>query len=128
MFLCSYPLSFCQYRNNFKKCYLVRVEQIREHNNRHIEYAGELLTEVTNKKLPGMQIDNYPDWKSHIEMIFAKLMVTCFAVRRLYYVLNVDALRIVYFAYFNSIIKYGIIFPGKLLTRVECWCYKIKNY
>jgi hypothetical protein len=34
----------------------------------------------------------------------------CFSVRRLFHILNIDTLRIIYFAYFQSVIKYGIIF------------------
>jgi hypothetical protein len=34
------------------------------------------------------------------------------AVRRLLYVLNIDAVWIVYFAYFHSEIKYNIIWGG----------------
>ena len=36
----------------------------------------------------------------------------CFAVRRLFHTLNIDVLRVVYFVYFHSIIKHGIIFLG----------------
>jgi hypothetical protein len=33
-------------------------------------------------------------------------------MRRLCYVLDIDALKLVYFAYFQSVVKYGIVFWG----------------
>jgi hypothetical protein len=41
-----------------------------------------------------------------------KLSAACFAVRKLFHILNIDALWMVCFAYFHSVIKYGIIFGG----------------
>jgi hypothetical protein len=41
-----------------------------------------------------------------------KLSSACFLIRRLYYTLNSDSLKLVYFAHFYSIVIYGIIFWG----------------
>ena len=75
-----------------------------------IEYIGKLLTEVTNVRFLGMNIDDHLNWKSHIELILPKLGAACFAVRRIFFVLNIDALPIVCFAHFHSVLKYGIKF------------------
>jgi hypothetical protein len=47
-----------------------------------------------------------------MNQIIPKLSAACFAVRKLFHILNLDALQMVYFAYFHSVIKYGIIFWG----------------
>jgi hypothetical protein len=56
-----------------------------------IEYPGKFHTEATNK-MSVMQIDDHLNWKSHIEIMLPKLSATCFAVRRLFHVLNVSGL------------------------------------
>jgi len=59
-----------------------------------------------------MQINYHLNWKSHINLILPKMYAACFALRRLFYVLNIDAVWIVDFAYFCSMIIYGIILGG----------------
>jgi hypothetical protein len=42
----------------------------------------------------------------------AVISTACFAVRRLSHVVSIDALKTSYYAYFHSLIKYGIICWG----------------
>jgi hypothetical protein len=81
-----------------------------------IEYAGKLLTEVTNVKFLGMKIDDHLNWKSHVELILRILCAACLAVKRLSHVVNNDALWFVYSANFHSVIKYGTIFCGNSIN------------
>jgi hypothetical protein len=74
-----------------------------------VGYADKLIKETSIKFL-GVQIDNHLNWKSHINQIIHKMSAACFAFRKLFHILNLDALWMVYFAYFHSVIKYGIIF------------------
>ena len=48
-----------------------------------------------------------------VAYLLMKLSSACFLIRRLYYILNNDSLKLVYFARFYSIVKYGLIFWGK---------------
>jgi hypothetical protein len=75
-------------------------------------YKDNLIDEVKSTKFLGMYIDNHMNWKNHIEQIPPKLSVACFSIRTLTYTLNLDNLRMVYFAYFHSVLTYGIIFSG----------------
>jgi hypothetical protein len=77
-----------------------------------IEYDGKVLTELTNFKFLGLHIDNHLNWRRLIERILPKLSATCYTIRKLSHVLNIDVLRIVYFANFHSVVEYGIIFWG----------------
>ena len=52
------------------------------------------------------------NWKIHIEQISHKLSVACFTIRNLTHTLNADTLLMVYFAYFQPVLQYGIIFWG----------------
>ena len=57
-----------------------------------------------------MHVDNHMNWgkKKHIEKVLSKLGAACFSVRNLIHTLNMDTLRVVYFAYFHSVLQYGI--------------------
>jgi len=68
-------------------------------------------------KFLGMQLDNPFTWRTHIDLLLYKMITAYFVVRRLFHVLNINALEIRYFAYFHSLIKYGIIF-GRNSTYV----------
>ena len=74
-----------------------------------MEYANKLKNETISTRFLGMQINNHLNWKKHIDQILPKLSTACFLSRRLFHIPNIDVLRMVYFAYFHSIIKYGLI-------------------
>jgi len=52
------------------------------------------------------------NWKNLVDQILPKLSAACFLLRNLIHTLNPDILRMVYFAYFHSVLQYGIIFWG----------------
>jgi len=64
-----------------------------------------------------MQINYHLNWKSHINLVLPKVYAACFALRWLFYVLNIDAVWIVEFAYCHSVIKYGKFWGETLLTQ-----------
>ena len=63
-------------------------------------------------KFLGLQIDQNVDWNKHIEMIIPKLSSACFALGTMNALLHQDVVRMIYFSYFHSVMKYGIIFWG----------------
>jgi hypothetical protein len=42
--------------------------------------------------------------------------VVCFIMRRLVHILNIETLKVVYYAHFHSMLKYGIILWGNSTT------------
>ena len=66
-----------------------------------------------------MPIDNHLNWKKCIDHILPKLSTACFTVRGLFHKLSIDVLRVLCFAYFHSVMKYGIIFSGNS-TNIFC--------
>lgn len=48
----------------------------------------------------GLPLDSHLLWKFHTSVLVKKLNLACFIMRKLSYVLNIDTLRIVYFAHF----------------------------
>jgi hypothetical protein len=103
-----------------------------------VGYADKLIKETTSIKFLGVKIDNYLNQKSHLRQIIPKLSAACFAVRKLFHILNivalwmvyfayfhsVVALWMVYFAYFHSVIKYGIIFGEIKVMQIRYLYYK----
>ena len=79
-------------------------------NALNLTCADHLLLEVETIKFLGLQLDGQITWKNHIHLLLGKLSSTCFLMGQLYYILNIDSLKLIYFANFPSIVRYGIIF------------------
>jgi hypothetical protein len=54
----------------------------------------------------------FMNWQMHVQLILPKLGNACFAIRNMKFCSNTETLRMIYLAYFHSIMKYGIIFWG----------------
>jgi hypothetical protein len=76
----------------------------------NIGYNDKYIEESLHTKFLGLQIDNYLNWKNHIDQLIPKLSGACYAVRSLFHISNTDTLKSIYFAYFHSLMKYRIIF------------------
>jgi hypothetical protein len=60
----------------------------------------------------GLVIDENLSWHCHIDQMIPKLNKASYVIRFLKPLLSLDALKMVYFSTFHSIISYGIIFWG----------------
>lgn len=86
--------------------------------NRNVDFpdlylGSDRITYATNIKFLGVFINNNLEWGSHVDCLSKKLSQICFAIYTLRSSVNIDILRISYFAYFNSLLSYGITFWGK---------------
>jgi hypothetical protein len=63
------------------------------------------------------QADIY--WKTHINQLVPEQKGARYAAGIILHVSNTDSIRSVYFAYFHSLMKYGIIFWGNSSDRRE---------
>ena len=64
------------------------------------------MEEIINTKFLGLEIDNHLNWKNYIEQMIPKLSGACYSVRSIVQISNIIILKSIYYAYFNSIIKY----------------------
>jgi hypothetical protein len=80
--------------------------------NLSIGYVYKTIEDVETTKFLSLYVDNNLNWKTHIQYITPKLSSACFAVRTI-----TETLKLVYFAYFHSIMSYGIIFWGNSTDR-----------
>jgi hypothetical protein len=79
------------------------------------------VSEIGRLKFLGLQLDNHLTYKEHIDYLCHKLSTICFQMRKLTNLLNANSLKTVYYVYYHSVIKYGIIHWGNstnILTKV----------
>jgi len=89
------------------------------------EYDTKKIIQTNFVKFLGMTVDNTLSWKQHIDSIIPKLNKACFIIRRLKLYLHKNALKMVYHAFFHSVISYGLIFWGNS-TNSKC-VFKIQK-
>jgi len=65
-----------------------------------------------HSKFLGLMINSRLSWQTHIDQIVPKLNTAAYAIRSLKQVVNLETLKIAYFAFAHSILSYGIIFWG----------------
>jgi len=82
------------------------------YNQQQSRTDNYLKYEVTNIRLLELELDNNMNWKNHVTKILPKLSRACYAVRTMYSFSSLNTLKMIYFAYFHSVINYGIIFWG----------------
>jgi hypothetical protein len=75
-----------------------------------IGYKEKQVDEAVNTKYFVLLIENHLNWKNHIEQMNPKLRGVCCAVRFMVRNSNSNILTSIYYAYFHSIMKYGILF------------------
>jgi len=51
-------------------------------------------------------------WNNHIDLIMKKLSKACYVIRNAKIYMSVSSLKVIYFAFFHSVMSYGIIFWG----------------
>jgi len=86
-----------------------KTDQIR---NLEVHYENKQLTPVNTIKFLGLIIDSTLSWKQHIDSMIPRLNRACFAIRQIKPYMAVEALKMIYFSYFHSILTYGIVFWG----------------
>jgi len=77
-----------------------------------IIYQKKIITGTKNTKFLGLELDKNMSWKNYVQKIIPKLSSACYLVRRMYPCCNSNTLKMTYFAYFQTIMEYGIIFWG----------------
>jgi hypothetical protein len=73
-------------------------------------YDNKTIKEVGTTKFLHLKIENNLNWEKHTEYIIPKLSLACFSMRTVTPLMKIYTLKLVYFAYFRSIISYGITF------------------
>jgi hypothetical protein len=92
-----------------------------------VGYTGKYIEESANTKFLSLEIDNHLNWENHTDQMIPELSGTCYAVRSVFRIVDIDTLKSIYFGYFHFIMKYGIIFWAVHLTVKGYLLYKRKS-
>lgn len=74
-----------------------------------IQVNDKKLNRVESCKYLGIIFDYNLRWNEHIDYIYNKTKYLVFIFYKLSRVMNLDTLKLIYYAFSNSIITYGII-------------------
>jgi hypothetical protein len=77
-----------------------------------LHYGNRYVTSRHDIKFLRLTVGNQLNWKVHIDNLFSKFSTPSYPIRILNQTLSQDILLMSYFAYFYSIMSYGIIFWG----------------
>ena len=102
-----------------KTYYMQFVTKTKFFDNINVEYDKKLITQANFVKFLGITVDSTLSWKQHIDAIIPKLNKACYIIRRLKLYLSNTALKMVYYAFFHSVMSYGLIFWGNS-TNSKC--------
>ena len=80
----------------------------------NITYNNKYIVNTTITQFLGSVIDTTLSWKNHVDKLMDKLSKACYAIRAVKPFIT-QALRIIYFSYFHTIMSYDIIFLGELI-------------
>ena len=79
-----------------------------------MEFKVNKFDLVDIAKILGIYINEQLDWSYHISYhLIKKLNSICYGIRTVRKYMNESSLKILYFANFESVLKYGILFWGK---------------
>jgi hypothetical protein len=77
-----------------------------------IGYKEKYIEDIVNTKSLGLQTDNHPKSKNHIDQAIPTLSGACYAVRSTFHISKIMPIKSTYFSYFNSMTKNGTICWG----------------
>jgi hypothetical protein len=77
-----------------------------------VNYANKSISEAYDTRFLGIYVDSTLFWKTHTENIRQKLSAACYAMRSVKLLMSLESLKMAYYAYFRSIMSYGLIFWG----------------
>jgi NADH:ubiquinone oxidoreductase subunit H len=90
-----------------------------------IGYDNKTIEEAERTKFLCIQIDSNLNWKTLIQYVIPILSSACLADS--YSTHETETLALVHFAYFHSIMLYGIIFAGNSMDNKKIMLHTEKN-
>jgi hypothetical protein len=105
---------------NFDQTYCMQfITKSKFLNKINIEHDNKIILQTNFVKFLVITVYNAFSWKQHIDTVTSKLNKACYMIRRSKLYLPNDALKMVYYAFFHSVMSYGLIFWGNS-THSKC--------
>jgi hypothetical protein len=83
--------------------------------NLKIGFNNNFIANSASTKFLGMTMNNKLNWNNHVDSITKKLSKACYMLRNAKTCMSASSLMMIYYAFFHSIMSYGIIFWGNSL-------------
>jgi len=80
--------------------------------NFKIDFNNNLITNSSYIKFLGVTMDNTLSWNNHIDLLMKKLSTACYIIRNAKTYISASSLKMIYHAFFHSVMSYRIIFWG----------------
>jgi len=84
-----------------------------------------VIKETDSLKFLGLKLDKFLNWKNHIDKLLPKLSSACFVIQSLLSHCNTTTIKMIYFAYFHSMLEYGVAFWGNCTESVTV--FRLQN-
>ena len=84
-----------------------------------IRYGENELENVDHIKFLGIHLDSKLQWSTHLDELSGKLSSATFAIKKIKMLCGFEAAKSVYFAYFHSLLSYGLMFWGMAANSVR---------
>ena len=98
---------------NFSKTKYIQFTTKRNKSvNLKVGFNNNFITTCTYTEFLGMTINNTLSWNNHTDSIMKKLSKACYIIRNAKTCMSVSSLKMIYHAFFHSVMSYGIIFWG----------------
>ena len=83
--------------------------------NFKIGFNSNLITNNSYTKLMGVTTDNTLSLNNHLDLLMKRIRTACYIIRYVKTYMSTYSLKVIYYAFFHSVMNYGIIFWGILL-------------
>jgi hypothetical protein len=104
---------------NLDKMNIIKFSS-RKSKEEHIRFRyPNTIKEIDSLKFLGLELGKFLNWKNHIEKTLPRLSSACFAVRSMSSYCDITTIKMIYFAYFHSLLEYGIAFWGNSTKSVK---------
>ena len=78
----------------------------------NLKLDGKKLDAITETVFLGITLDSKLQWGAHIRALSGRLSSAAYAVTKIRQLTDIATARLVYFAYFHSIMSYGVLLWG----------------
>jgi hypothetical protein len=112
---------------NFKKTnYIHFASKGNMSMNLKIGLNNNLITNSSYTKFLGLMMDCKLSWNNHIDLFITKLSMAFYIISNVKTYMSASALKIIFHAFFNLAMSYGIIFCRILLQSSTIFCMQKK--
>ena len=75
--------------------------------------AKFVISEINfHTKFLAVTMNNTLSWNNHIDLLLKKLSKACYIIKNAKTYMSASSLKVIYYAFFHSVMNYGIIFWG----------------